>query len=78
MCALLLPVITEMLHLLLSKCDVIGLDGWNSGPAASRDAGSKARTVGRGQDIDGGPDFQAWDVNFESEDSGELMRMDGA
>lgn len=78
MCVLLLPVITEMLHLLLSKCDVIGIDGWNWGLTASRDTVSKARTVGTGQDLDGGPDFQAWDVDFDSEGSGELMQMDGA
>lgn len=78
MCVLLLPVITEMLYLLLSKGDVIGIDGWNWGLTISRDAGSKARMVGRDQHVDGGPDFQAWDVDFDSEGSGELMQMDGA
>lgn len=78
MCVRVLPVITEMLHLLLSKYDVMGIDGWNWGLTVSRDAGSKNRTVGRDKDVDGGPDFQDWDVDFDSEGSGELMLMDGA
>lgn len=59
MSVLLLLVSTEMLHLLLSKCEVICIDVSNSGLTASRDVGSKTRTVGGGQDTDGGPDSQA-------------------
>jgi len=44
MCVLLLTVSTEILHLLLSKCDVIYID--DSDLAASGEAGSKAGIVG--------------------------------
>lgn len=51
MCVLFLPVSTEILHSLFSKCDVICVDDSNSGLVASREAGSEARTVGWGQEV---------------------------
>lgn len=48
---------TEILHLLLSKCDVICTDDSNLGMAAFGEAVSKAGMVGGGQET---PEAQLW------------------
>lgn len=70
MCVLFLPVSIEILHLLFSKCDVICIDDSNSGLVASREAGSKAHTVGWGQEVD------VSGCGLGAEDNRERMRTD--
>ena len=68
-----LPVSTEMLYLLLFKCDVMCIDDLILTPVA-REARRDPGTAGRDQEMDGGPDFWIQDVDLEPEDRKELMQ----